>query len=365
MKYIKFLGVFLLTTAAMMLLLEIYIRGGRIESTLNTDVDPAIGRIRKANAQYIYYNEGMSIGEFNEYGYIGPAYHPQKPAGVLRIALLGDSYTEGLYMSEDQHFRSLLEEKLQQKYPNRAIQLLNFGRSGFDLSDMYAYEKNFVAQFNPDLVLYLINPFDFIQRNTDPLVPYWYVENDSLKLNMNFAQGQAHQTYQTMKGVLQRSALLQMTKNAYNLAKSEQAPSIVLDKLLSEEEDLSHFKQNYRNEDIMQQEVSQKIISRLAARHDVIIVNRDDKSWSEKIMRWAKIDSARFIDLGNLFAHLRHDGHDAHYWKSTNQHGHWNVKTQQHVTTYLLSKLTPILQRNQSLITTGESRLTATEASHR
>ncbi len=349
MKYIKFVSVFILTVVSMMLLLEAYIRWGRIESTLNTDVDPTIGRVRKANAQYIYYNEGMSIGKFNEYGYIGPTYHPQKPSGALRIALLGDSYTEGLYMAEEQHFRALLEERLQRTYPEKDIQLLNFGRSGFDLSDMYAYEKNFVAQFEPDLVLYLINPFNLIQRNTDPLVPYWYVEDDSLKLNMNFTQGRAHQTYQMMKGILQQSALLQMTKNAYNLAKSEQASAIILDKLASEEDELSHFKQHYRVKDITQHEVSRRIITQLSTRQDVIIVNRDSKRWPDEIMQWASVDAARFIDLGPLFAQLHEQGYNTNYWKSTNQIGHWNVKTQQQVTTYLLSKLQPILRRNQRI----------------
>ena len=349
MKYLKSVGIFVLTGLMVMVVLEMYVRGGRIESALNTDVDRKIGRIRKPNAQYIYYNEGMSIGEFNEYGYIGPTYHPPKPANTLRIALLGDSYTEGLYMSEERHFRALLEEALQRQYPQKDIQLLNFGRSGFDLSDMYAYEKNFVAQFHPDIVLYLINPFDFIQRNTDSLVPYWYLENDSLKLNREFTQSGDHQAYQMMKGVLQHSALLQMAKNAYNLARSDQASSIVLDKLAADEEDkLTHFKQNYRIEDITKQEVSQAIIKQLAARRDVIVVNRDNEPLPREIMQWAEIDSSRFIDMAPLFTHLNKKGHRVRYWKSTNQIGHWNVKTQKHVTAFLFEKLNPILRKRHS-----------------
>ena len=352
MKYLKPISLFALTCVSAMLLLEVYVRGGRIESTLNTDVDRNIGRIRKANAQYVYYNEGMSIGEFNRYGYIGPEYHPQKPANTLRIALLGDSYTEGLYMSEERHFRSLLEEALQQKFPAKNIQLLNFGRSGFDLSDMYAYEKNFVSRFHPDVTLYLINPFDFIQRNTDPLVPYWYLENDSLELNMDFVRSNEHQSYQMMKGILQRSALLQMVKNAYNLAKSDQASSIVLDKLAPEKEDkLTHFKKNYRIEDITQQKVSQAIVNRLATRRDVVIINRDREQWPREIVRWAGVDSSRFVDMGALFTRLDQKGHDAQYWKATNQIGHWNIKTQEYVTTFLLNKLGPILQQHQKSLT--------------
>lgn len=355
MKYLTFISTFILTSLVVVALLEVYVRGGRIESTLNTDVDRKIGRVRKANAQYIYYNEGMSIGEFNEYGYIGPTYHPQKPANTLRIALLGDSYTEGLYMSEDRHFRSLLEEAMQQQFPGKNIQLLNFGRSGFDLSDMYAYEQNFVSQFDPDIVLYLIDPFDFIQRNTDPLVPYWYLENDSLKLNREFVGSSDHHSYQMVKGVLQQSALLQMLKNAYNLANSDQASSIVLDKLVPKQEDvLSHFKNNYRIEDITEQRVSQAIVRRLAARRNVIIINRGSSSWPREIVQWSGISPTRFVDMGPLFARLNRKGHQARYWKATGQTGHWNVKTQEYVTTFLLNKLSPILRGYQNGLLTGK-----------
>ena len=357
MKYVKFIGVFFLTVAAVMLLLEAYVRGGRIESTLNTDVDPEVGRVRRANAQYIFYNEGMSIGEFNEYGYIGPAYSPNKATNTIRIALLGDSYTEGLYMAEERHFRALLEQALQEKHPEKAIEILNFGRSGFDLSDMYAYEKNFVSKFDPDLVLYLINPFDFIQRNTDPLVPYWYLENDSLKLNMKFTEGGDHKTFQLVKGVLQKSALLQMLKNAYNLAKSEEATSIVLDKLApASKDELSNFKKNYQfEEDIASQEVSQEIMQRLSARPDVVVINRGQNPWTSQIIRWASVNSARFIDLGPLFVRLREEGHETRYWKSTNQHGHWNVQTQKYVTAFLLDRLDTIVQQQHKFLATQKA----------
>lgn len=353
MKYVKFIGIFSLTIIAVMLLLEAYIRGGRIEATLNTDVDPEVGRVRRANAQYIFYNEGMSIGEFNEYGYIGPAYPPEKPANTIRIALLGDSYTEGLYMAEERHFRSLLEDTLQVKYPEETVQILNFGRSGFDLSDMYAYEKNFVSQFNPDLVLYLINPFDFIQRNTDPLVPYWYLEGDSLKLNMKFTQGSDHKSYQLAKGFLQKSALLQMLKNAYNLAKSDQVATIVLDKLApASEDELGHFKDNYRTEDITSQKVSHKIIQRLSDRRDVIVINRGQNPWRPEIVTWSGVNSARFIDMGPLFVRLQEEGHKTRYWKSTNQTGHWNVTTQKYVTAFLVDRLNPIIEKKHKFLAT-------------
>ena len=358
MKYLKSIGIFALTVISVMLVMEIYIRGARIESTLNTDIDPTIGRVRRANAQYIYYNEGMSIGEFNDYGYIGPTYHPEKPANTLRIALLGDSYTEGLYMAEERHFRSLLEAELQRQYPNKNVQVLNFGRSAFDLSDMYAYETNFVSRFQPDLVVYMINPFDLIQKEKDPLVPYWYLKGDSLQLNTEFRQGSELQTYQSIKGVLQNSALLQMMKNTYNLSKSDKASSIIFDKLVSEEKnEYNKLKDSYQLEDITQNEVSKKILQKLAERRDVVIVNRDEDPWSPQLSQWAGTeDTERFIDMSPLFARLDKEGHNPRYWKGTNQTGHWNVKTQEYVTSYLMQALEPILKRHQLSLTSRRAK---------
>lgn len=350
-RYLKFIGVFAATTVLMALLLEGYVRGGRIESALNTDVDPNIGRIRKANAQYIIYNEGMAIGEFNKYGYIGPDYPRLKPDNTLRIALLGDSYVEGLYMSEERHFRTLLEASLQEKYPNKEVQILNFGRSGFDLSDMYAYENTFVEQFNPDFVLYFINPFDFIQVHKDPLVPYWDLKNDSLVLNKGFARGEKIRAYRRVKGLLQQSALLQMLKNAYNLAKSPEAFSIVLDKLAPPQDDThQNLKKNLRVEDITKQRVSKEIMRRLTARQDAIIVNRDEEAWPREIARWANVDSVRFVDLGSLFVQLQQRGHRPRFWKSTQRTGHWNVETQEYVTAFLSNRLDSMLMQHESLL---------------
>lgn len=52
-----------------------------------------------------------------------------------------------------------MEQKLT-KILNKKVEVLNFGRSGFDFADMYAYEERIVAPFHPNLVLYFLSEAD-------------------------------------------------------------------------------------------------------------------------------------------------------------------------------------------------------------
>jgi hypothetical protein len=81
-----------------------------------------------------------------------------KPAGVVRVAILGDSFVEALQVPERDGVCRRLEHLLSDaEWPEcerrGSIEVLNFGCSGFSSITEYYLLSNFVGQFCPDFVL--------------------------------------------------------------------------------------------------------------------------------------------------------------------------------------------------------------------
>jgi hypothetical protein len=134
-------------------LLDIFAQKAYIETKSTTDFTNEYGRCRKANMDYVFFNEGFSMGNFNKGRYLHTFYPVEKPTNTIRIAALGDSYVEGFQVFERDHFLKLTEQKLNKDLKD-SVQILNFGRSGFDFGDMYAYYETMVKDYNPDIVLF-------------------------------------------------------------------------------------------------------------------------------------------------------------------------------------------------------------------
>ncbi|HWN97241.1 MAG TPA: SGNH/GDSL hydrolase family protein [Methylomirabilota bacterium] len=85
-------------------------------------------------------------------------YSKQKPPGVFRILVFGDSYAAGQYVSNDQRFTELLERAL----PN--LEVINFGLEGTGTDQQLLLYENVAREYEHDLVMVL--PFlQNIRRN--------------------------------------------------------------------------------------------------------------------------------------------------------------------------------------------------------
>jgi len=141
------------------LLLDIFAQTAYIETKSPTDFTNEYGRCRKANMDYVFFNEGFSMGSFNEGRYLNSFYPKEKPDNTIRIAALGDSYVEGFQVFERNHFLKLTEEKLNGNLKD-SVQVMNFGRSGFDFGDMYAYYDRIVKDYDCDIILFFVSNAD-------------------------------------------------------------------------------------------------------------------------------------------------------------------------------------------------------------
>jgi lysophospholipase L1-like esterase len=88
----------------------------------------------------------------NSHGHRDAEVSLQKPAGVFRILVLGDSFTVGANVRQEEAYPKVLEEQLRKVYGAR-IQVVNAGVGGWDPFQYAQYFEHYGYQFAPDLVL--------------------------------------------------------------------------------------------------------------------------------------------------------------------------------------------------------------------
>ncbi len=328
---------FVIAFVVCLLLFEAFIQEAEIELPSTTDFDEVIGRKRRANANFTFFNEGFSLGSFNQYSYLGHAYSPKRKDSTIRIAILGDSFAESFQLFWRDQFHSIIEKELS-IILGKKVEVLNFGRSGFDFADMYAYQQRFVNQFHPDLILYLLANADLVCSQTDVLIPKVILENDSLIVTNSKMPKQYLATYQKTKVLTQHSSIMQMLNSTRKLIKSGYLLPKLLDKFYPSKKQVdSHGSENI--------EVSDKAYAILKyLQKNTIIVNRDLKSLSNDFYKEISKNNLVFIDLNDTLMSLKKTGVDPYYWKVTNTRGHWNHEAHKAVGNFLVDKLAKIAQ---------------------
>lgn len=88
-----------------------------------------------------------------------------KPVDTYRLVALGDSFTFGLGVNDDESYPYKLEQKMQGSHCSnlKDFEVLNLGTPGYDI--VYALEKFKIRgqKYNPDLVVWLLKEDDLIE----------------------------------------------------------------------------------------------------------------------------------------------------------------------------------------------------------
>jgi len=120
------LGTFLFS----LLLLEVGLRLFFPQPMTRARVDRDLGWVHVPKAQFTYTRQEFSTNvSYNSFGFRDYEHSLQKPPGVFCIAVLGDSYMEGLQVPLDSVFSKVLERTLGDR--GYDCETLNFGVSGY------------------------------------------------------------------------------------------------------------------------------------------------------------------------------------------------------------------------------------------
>ncbi len=311
---LKSLVGFALGLLAMALVAEGYFRATRVVTPAFNRVDDEVGRARRPGLFWVVFNEGFSMGRFNEFGYNGPGYPPEKDKGVIRIALLGDSFVEGYQVFDRHHFRSRLEELLNLSMSD-SVEVLNFGRNGFNLQYNYIYFSHFVQQFNPDHTVLFLSSIDFGPGQADQLMPSVEVTDAALKIVP--PDEALLQRYRKAERFTHQAYMLSMLNAVRRQAISVSVAEILLDKFYiprpkDSQKDVAERSGLSRTERLMLRDM---------ATSTNLLVADTDASLPEEFKTACRDLGVPVIPLGEM---LEVKVPDALYWPVTGQTGHWN-----------------------------------------
>jgi len=112
--------------------------------------------------------EGEAYVRINREGFRGPETSIAKPPGTLRIAVLGDSFTEAQQLPEDQTFSAVIARKLRDcaALGGRKVEVLNFGVNGYGTAQELMTLRHQAWQFSPDIVVLAVFTGNDIMNNS-------------------------------------------------------------------------------------------------------------------------------------------------------------------------------------------------------
>lgn len=154
--------------------------------------DKEIGTRHMTYKPVTWRKEGFARSYFDKDGMREPNLQIEKPQGVYRIALLGDSMVEGLQVPIGDTFGKLLEKDLQAANVKEAalkaasqgktIEVLNFGTSGYSTVQEYIQLDKQVFKYAPDMVIVGYNSRDMFENWAVPDAAIANVRPLALKL---------------------------------------------------------------------------------------------------------------------------------------------------------------------------------------
>jgi hypothetical protein len=120
---------------------------------------------------------------FNQGGYRDVERTLEKPPGVRRVAVLGDSFVEALQVAFDGTMTQRLEQNLRERLRTPAIEVLNFGSAGFGTACEYLTLKHRALAYHPDLVVLAFYSGNDVYDNhpqlaVEPNQPFFLLQDD-------------------------------------------------------------------------------------------------------------------------------------------------------------------------------------------
>jgi lysophospholipase L1-like esterase len=151
-----------------------------------------------------------------------------KPAGTVRIAVLGDSMAEGMQVALEQTFPSVLEELLGARAcPGGApVEVINFAVQGYGTAQQRLTLNQQVWAYDPDVVVLAMFPGNDVRDNVRALkgldyLPFYTLVEGNLVLDLSFRQRWSYRVRTLGAGVIRYSRLAQWFNRTRFLLKAQ------------------------------------------------------------------------------------------------------------------------------------------------
>lgn len=180
------------------------------------------------NHVFTYRDEGAAEVRINQYGFRDEDRGIDKPEGVYRIAVLGDSFVDAIQVAEDCRFTELLETELNRsQIAGKSVEVLNFGTQGYGTAQELLVLKHQAWKFEPDLVILAVLTGNDIRNNheplqRDPLRAYFILRDGELILDDSFQTSEMSLARQVAHTAWKNSRLSQLALRCYRRLRGRQ-----------------------------------------------------------------------------------------------------------------------------------------------
>ena len=329
---------FILGLIFCLIFVEAYVSNSFVMDRFINDYDPEVGRIRKANTQYVKFAEGFGIGKVNSLNYLNKEYPINKSENTIRIALMGDSFVESFQVFDRHYFGRIMENILSDKF-NQPVEVLNFGRSGFDIGDCYVYYNTFVKKYNPDYVFYILGSEDFSTRNSEPLLPIVKINENTIKIEKPYLNSKYLKRYKKIDPFLSKSVLVNGLNKGRKLLTKEYALPQLFDKFYIK-----------KSVDIAGKD-SNKIPKVSLTPEITLLINEMRENKGYFFLR-SDLEVANtnhtFHNIAKIF---KNKDYNPHEWKIAKTTGHWNNRAHRDIGEYMAEEMEKIIRNEQGLAT--------------
>ncbi len=198
---------------------EIFLRKFDISYPEFNQLDAKYGWAPRPGVEGWYAFEGRTHFAVNQDGFRDIDHPSGKIQGVFRIAVLGDSFTEGREVSLDQTFWKVAEANMRTCMPagHKRVEVLGFGVNGYGTAQELMVLREKVWKYAPDVVvLAFFTGNDVVNNEAEldqhPDRSYYRLENgllvfdDSRQRSVNFAirkksNDRKHRIYNALRSV--------------------------------------------------------------------------------------------------------------------------------------------------------------------
>lgn len=127
--------------------------------------DPDVGHVYLPNfSQTIQTREFSTAWRSNAQGLRADRDYGRKPAGILRVLVVGDSFTVGDQVASSETYPGVMQSEFDRLYGPGRVEVLNAGFPGFGTLHQRKWIEKFAAALEPDLVVAGSTPNDLLEN---------------------------------------------------------------------------------------------------------------------------------------------------------------------------------------------------------
>jgi hypothetical protein len=151
-RFVSLIGLILASILVGLVVMEVVLRLFGISYPNFTIANEWTGFSLRPGAAGWVNDEGKAYISINSGGMRDREHAIAKPPNTIRIAVLGDSYTEARQVDVEKTYWAVVEQNLKQcpQLQGKKVEVLNFGVSGFGTAQEFLQLRNTVWQYDPD-----------------------------------------------------------------------------------------------------------------------------------------------------------------------------------------------------------------------